>query len=349
MSDLFQRAHFAGLSEIPVKDVASAKAHGLFAAWATAFRHILESHDVLEVESEFTFPLINPDTHGTSQTFLEAGKIDGVLRCRRTGVVKVLEHKTTSDSIDSDSNYWPRLVMDGQSSKYILALVNRGREVSTALYDVIRKPAFRLSNVPILDEDGVKIVEDSDGNRVRTKDGKKWRQTGDSELGYVVKSRPETFEELAYRTFKEVSENQADYFAQREIPRSERDLVEYMDDAWSLSQQILWYRRKGLWPRNPSACTAFSTCEFFDLCSGRAEVDGIRFAVSKSHKELTITDGDKQLLTNSRLSALRKCARYHFLRYEQPTERVGEQEEALALGSLFHQAADVFLRHFITK
>ena len=346
---LFQRAEQAGRAEIPIVDVASAKAHGLFAAWVHAFRPVLESHDVLEVESEFTFPLLNPETHGTSQTFLEAGKIDGVLRCRRTGVVKVLEHKTTSDSIDSDSNYWPRLVMDSQASKYILALNQRNEWVSTALYDVVRKPGMRLSNIPILDSEGNKIVEDAAGNRIRTKDGKKWRQTGDSELGYVVKTRLEGFDELANRVYSEVSAYPQDYFAQKEIPRSDTDLVEYMNDAWSLSQQILWFRRKNLWPRNPSACTAFGTCEFFDLCAGRATVDGIRFAESSSHKELTLKEGEKQLLTNSRLSALRKCARYHFLRYEQPTERVGDQEEALKLGTHFHQAADVFLRHFISK
>lgn len=347
--ELFNAARLAGLAKVPVSDVASAKAHGLFAAWTTAIRGVLETHDVLEVESEFTFPLVNPDSNTASRTFVEAGKIDGVLRCRRTGTIKVLEHKTTSDSIEPDSNYWPRLVMDSQASKYILSLNARGMPVSLALYDVVRKPAYRLTQIPILDADGLKIVVDPSGNRVTTKDGKKWRQTGDTELGYVLQSRPETFDELADRTYQEVTRAPELYFCQREIPRSQMDLMEYMDDAWALAQQILYYRRQKLWPRNPSACTAYGTCEFFDLCANRATVDGIRYAESKAHKELSLQELEKDLLTNSRLSALRKCARYHFLRYEQPTERVGEPDEALALGSSFHHAAEEFLRHFINK
>ena len=345
----FITARTAGLAKIAITDAATAKAAGLFAMWAESFLPVLETHDILEVESEFSFPLLNPETEAPSRTFNEAGKIDGVLRCKRTGLLKVLEHKTTSDSVDSDSNYWGRLAMDSQCSKYILSLKQRGLDVRVALYDVVRKPAFRLGNTPILDADGIKIVLDASGQRVRTKDGKKWRQSPDTEAGHVLQTRPETLTELAERTHAEVRERPSEFFVQKEIPRSDADLLEYMQDAWALSQQILYFRRQGLWPRNPSACTAFGTCEFFDLCSGRATIDGVRFGPSKAHQELAVlneNDG-KQLLTNSRLSALRKCSRYHFLRYEQPTERIGEKDEALALGSAFHSAAEEFLRHYI--
>jgi hypothetical protein len=351
MSDQqFIKARASGVSKIAITDAATAKAVGLYAGWAESFLPVLRDHDILEVESEFSFPLLNPETEAPSRTFLEAGKIDGILRCKRTGLLKVLEHKTTSDSVDSDSNYWGRLTMDSQCSKYILSLRQRGLDVKVALYDVVRKPAFRLGNVPILDEEGLKIVLDGSGQRVRTKDGKKWRQSPDTEAGYAVSSRPETLTELAERTHAEVKDRPSEFFVQKEIPRSDSDLLEYMQDAWALSQQILYFRRQNLWPRNPSACTAFGTCEFFELCSGRATVDGIRYAASTAHQELSeLKEGEKQLLTNSRLSALRKCSRYHFLRYEQPTERVGEKDEALALGSAFHAAAEEFLRHYITK
>ena len=346
-SSKFTTAVSAGLEKCPLTDVASAKARGLFKGWVESFYPILESHDVLEVESEFAFPLLNPETESPSRTFVEAGKIDGVLRDRNTGVLKVLEHKTTSDSIDTDSNYWGRLGMDTQISKYILSLRSRGIDANTVVYDVVRKPGYKLGNIPILDENGLKVVVDAFGNRVTTKDGKKWRQTGDTELGYVVQSRPETFEELSSRTFAEISSRPEDYFAVREVGRTDSDLLEYMNDAWAQSQQILYFRNRNLWPRNPSACTAFGTCEFFDLCAGRETVDNIRFARGTKHAELESRETEKEFLTNSRLSALRKCSRYHFLRYEQPTRRLGEADEALALGSGFHAAAEEFLRHFV--
>jgi hypothetical protein len=346
-SPQFIAAVTAGLEKCPLTDVATAKARGLYKGWVESFYPILESHDVLEVESEFSFPLLNPETEAPSRTFLEAGKIDGVLRDKRTGVLKVLEHKTTSDSIDTDSNYWGRLGMDTQISKYILSLRNRGIDANTVVYDVVRKPGYKLGNIPILDENGLKIVVDGFGNRVTTKDGKKWRQTGDAELAYVVQSRPETFEELSSRTFAEISSRPEDYFAVREVGRTDSDLLEYMNDAWAQSQQILYFRNRNLWPRNPSACTAFGTCEFFDLCSGRATVDNIRFTSGTKHAELESRETEKEFLTNSRLSALRKCSRYHFLRYEQPTKRLGETDEALAIGSGFHSMAEEFLRHFV--
>jgi hypothetical protein len=346
----FTDAAGAGMETITITDAATAKAAALFLGWTRAFRPVLEEHDVLEVESEFSFPLLNPETEAPSKTFLEAGKIDGVLRHKTSGIVKVLEHKTTSESIEPDSSYWPRLVMDTQISKYLLSLRSRGMDANQVVYDVIHKPAYKLGSVPLLDEDGLKIVQDQFGNRITTKDGKKWRQTGDTELGYAVLSRPETPQELFDRTFSEISQRPDRYYVQRDIASSDADLLEYMNDAWSQSQQILWFRRRNLWPRNPSACTQFSTCEFFELCSGRSTVDGIRFAEKpEKHAELEMKETTKELLTNSRLTALRKCSRLHYLRYESPTVRVGEQDEALALGTAFHHAAETFLKHFVVS
>lgn len=352
MNELINQAVHAGLATFrqPLTSV-TARAYGLYRGWCIKIQPVLETHDVLEVESEFSFPLLNPETEAASKTFVEAGKIDGVLRCKTSGAYKVLEHKTTSDSIEPESDYWARLVMDTQISKYLLSLRQRGIDARTVVYDVVKKPAHRGTAIPILDEHGQKIVRDGAGVRVMTKDGKKWRQTGDVELGYVVESREETPDELSARVFAAVVAEPSAYYVQKEIPRSDTELLEYMSDAWAFSQQILHYRRQNIWPRNPSACTQFGTCEFFDLCAKRADVDGIRYrSKQKAHAELVMEkSGDLELLTNSRLSALRKCSRYHYLKYESPTERVGEESEALAIGTAFHHAAEAFLKVFVVS
>ncbi|MBE2178889.1 MAG: hypothetical protein IAE97_00250 [Chthoniobacterales bacterium] len=325
-----------------------AKSEALFLGWTEAFAPVLADHEVIEVESEFTYPLLNPETEAASRTFVEAGKIDGLLRHKASGRLRLLEHKTTGDGLEPDSDYWPKLAMDSQISGYILGLHHRGFEVNDVLYDVVRKPAHRPSNIPLLDDTGTKIVLDASGQRVRTKDGKKWRESADSALGYVLQTREETPVEYHRRVLGEMRENPAKYFVQKEIPRLDSDLLEYMQDAWAISQQVLYFRKAGLWPRNPSACTAFGTCEFFALCSGRASVDGVRFRPKqKAHSELETVPGELEFLTNSRKSALRKCSRYHFLRYEEPTEPVSEQEEALRIGTIFHALADLWLRTFI--
>lgn len=325
-----------------------AKSEALFVAWTEAFAPMLEEHDVLSVEEEFSFPLLNPETEAPSKSFVEAGKIDGVLRHKWSGQVKVLEHKTTSDKLGPESDYWARLVMNSQISKYILALLQQGRHVNSVLYDVIRKPAQRPAQTPLVDDCGVKVVLDANGHRVRTKDGKKWRETGDAAQGYVLQTREETPQEYHQRILSELRYEPASYFAQKEIPRTDTDLMEYMNDAWALSQQVLYFRRANLWPRNPDACTSFGTCEYFDLCAGRASVDGIRYDLRpRRHAELEIVEDGKEFLTNSRLSTLRQCARKHFLRYEQQVESVGPVDEALRTGTLFHMAAENYLKQFI--
>lgn len=291
---------------------ATAKAHAMFVGWVESFDFILSTHDVISVEEEFSFPLLNPETEAPSKTFVEAGKIDGILRCKSTGAIKVLEHKTTSENVDAGSDYWARLAMDGQISKYVLAAMQSGRDVRSVVYDVAKKPGIR----PLRAD----------------------------------KPNPETPEEFFTRCLSNIRENPSSFFIQREIPRSDSDLLEYCKDAWAQSQQILFYRRFNLWPRNTSACTAYGQCEFFDLCASRASVDGIRFdRKATKHAELGIAEQGKDFLTNSRLSALRKCARFHFLKYEEPTEKVGEQSEALRMGSAFHAGCEAYLKTFIGK
>jgi hypothetical protein len=328
-------------------DVAKARALilGYHNKWANKYRF----YRVIDVESEFCFPLLNPETEGRSQTFDEAGKIDAVLQHQDTGRYVVLEHKTTADDLDPASDYWARLTMDTQCSKYVLALRSRELEVGNLLYDVVHKPGSRPRNIPVLDEDEVKIVLDANGNRVRTKDGMKWRQSADTEAGYVLQTVLETPAQYGARLTAEIALEPDRYFAQKEVPRLDTDLLEYMADAWALSKQILEYRRAKLWPRNPAACSAFSKCEFFDLCTGRASVDGIRFRQSEKHRELLMEEGGRELLTNSRLTALHKCARYHFNRYEQPIEPCCEESEALRFGSLIHEAFEAYFNALKTQ
>lgn len=347
----------AGLSALPNKAEEKeayllAAARVVFEGWCEyAAPHILDRYNVISVEKEFSFPLENPDSSGRSKTFVEAGKIDGVLQEKTSGIYRVLEHKTTSGDLAPESDYWLRLRMDTQISKYLISLMAEGKEVDGVFYDVMKRPSLRIANVPLLDPDGLKIVHDANGQRVLKKDGKP-RQTADTELGYVLQSRPETPTEHGLRTAKKITEAPTDHYAQRDVTRLQSDLLEYMQDAWAVSQQILYFRNNNIWPRNPSACTEWGGCEFFQLCCGQASVDGTRFRKSTvTHPEL---EGDafasgKELLTNSRMGALRKCARYHFHRYESPIEPCEEKSEALRFGTLLHTAMEAALKTQIKK
>lgn len=303
------------------------------------WREVWPEYEILGVETEFQIPLINPETEAKSRSFNEAGKMDVRVRKRSTGERKVVEHKTTQDSVEPDSDYWDRLKIDTQVSKYFLAeSISYGEKINSVIYDVLRKPQQRPSDIPLLDENQVKIVCDLHGVRVKTADGKKWRQTGDAEKGWVLQTRPETPEEFETRLLSVLREDTKRFFAQVEVPRLDRDLLEFMHDEWATSQQILYFRQKGIWPRNPDACDQFGKCPMFELCAGRATVDGIRYRVrEKAHPELTIQPTDLELLTKTRTSALHRCTRLHKLQYEDRIERVETEEDTpLKFGTLIH-------------
>lgn len=321
---------------------------------------ILVEYDVLAVEHEFVFPLRNPETGAESRSFVEAGKMDLILRHRASGMVCVGEHKTTTDEIGPDGDYWFSLKLDTQVSKYCIGamIAYPDMDLGPVVYDVTRRPGQRPGSVPIVDEQEIKIVRNAAGERVKTKDGKKWRQTADSEKGYVLETRPETPAEYGERIAAAVAVDEGRHFQLRPVPRLQNDLEEYRKDAWATSKMLLHFRAHILWPRNKDACDQFGRCEYWRLCTGQAEVlpaDAGRFTGGyyrgeRQHAELTLPPEieGRQLLTNSRMSTLRACPRKHFLRYEEPVHLEAEKSEALRFGTAWHAKLEEFFKSRIT-
>lgn len=248
-----------------------------------------EPYEVLGVETEFYGPVRNPNTDKESRVWQLGGKLDVLLRDLRDGRKVFMEHKTSSEDIRQGTEYWRRLRMDGQISTYFEGSRALGHDVQACIYDVVKKPAQRQSEVPLTDESGVKIVVDGEGHRVRTKDGKKFRETADSKLGYVLRTRPETVEEYRARIGATVSEDLAAFFQRGEVVRLETEIHEGLLDTWVFAQLLRESIRLGRAPRNPDACVRFGrTCEFFDACTGAASInDPYRFRrETQMHPEL---------------------------------------------------------------
>lgn len=243
-----------------------------------------ETHDVVAVEREFRAAVINPETGAPSRTFVHGGKID-VLLGR-----KFVEHKTTSEDIGFGSVYWRTLTMDSQVSTYYAGSKSLGIDVDGCVYDVVKKPGLRPSQVPLVDEDGVKIVLDANGERVRIKSGKKWRETGDAGEGYVLQTRPETPDEFEARLMEEVAGNPDKYFQRGEVVRLEAEEREAALDVWQLTRAMREDELAGRHPRNSDACKRFGRmCDFFGVCCGEASLDDTsRFKrLDNVHQELS--------------------------------------------------------------
>lgn len=74
-----------------------------------------EDFEIVALERTFEGPIVNPVTGASSRTFTIAGKVDGIVRMRRTGDYYLLEHKTAAQL---DGSYLEKLWTDLQTSLY---------------------------------------------------------------------------------------------------------------------------------------------------------------------------------------------------------------------------------------
>lgn len=220
--------------------------------------------EYLAVERSFELPLVNPETGKATSLFNLAGKIDGIVKME-DGRQAVKETKLFGDDIGPDSELWRRMRIDHQVSLYMTAARQLGFPVDTVLYDVARKPTIKPSTIAITDELGAKIVLDQRGQRVRTAKGE-WRQTGDTNQGYVLQTRQMTADEWGEKLSNDIAERPDFYFQRVEVPRLDQDLSEYQSEIWEIQQTIRAAQKSGRWYRtvNKNSC---GFCPYFDICA----------------------------------------------------------------------------------
>lgn len=244
-------------------------------AMLAAYYNVWEDDPVKELHPEvlFSHPLEG------SRTFDVAGKIDGLgwvadgRRCK-------VEHKTTVDSLDADSDYWLKLRADLQIMQYVSAARNAGFVPEIIIYDVARKPGINpRESVVDVDEAGIPIIVDANGQRVLKKDGTP-RTSPDKEKGYVAQSHAETPDEYYTRLYNDIMERPSFYFARREVPVLDRDLEEFTCQRLELGKLILAFRqaekrvplKQMAWPRNVGMACRMG-CEHVNHCLNNIEAD----------------------------------------------------------------------------
>lgn len=297
----------------------------------------------LAVEVETDAPLLNPDTGAASRTFLLGGKLDAIARHIPTGDVLVVERKTSSEDLSPGSAYWKRLTLASQLSTYMALAKASGYEPRKILYDVLGKPGIRPCGVPIV-EDGARVVLDANGARVRTKDGKKWRETADSAQGYVLQTRPETVDEFRIRLRDVIVEKVDELFRRADVVRLADDERDAAFDAWQTAENIREGRKASRFPRNSDACIRYgSPCTFLPVCAREASLeDPTRYRrVENVHEELSGRKTRLPLLTNSEMSTHNACKRLHHLRYDLGYRALVDSDNQ-RFGSLVHNGLEAW-------
>ena len=233
-----------------------------------------------------------------SNTFDAAGKIDG-LGMLHDGRLAIVESKTTRENIAPDSDYWLRLRFNIQILQYVYAARKLGWNVEVIIYDVTRKPAIEPVQIPILDINGFKIVNDVNGNRIFKANGEP-RQSADKEKGYTLLTSLEQPDQFGRRLADDAEARPDFYFARREVPVLDDDLIEFNVNRVSISRTILGCRHEQkkvakpeqAWPRNSSTAFNCNNCEFSQFCLQNISVNPAKppagFQIGGIHSELEI-------------------------------------------------------------
>lgn len=236
---------------------------------AYAVRYPDEAFEVVEVEKEFTAEIRNPDTGRSSQTFVIAGKADGIVRM--DGELYLLEHKTAS-SITSD--YLDRLWTDTQIALYCHYLRELGYPIVGVIYNVLLKTRLKQREGETLDEYEARRAELAAKNKSGRSTAR--RQTPETDTGFRARladwhARPEAFH-------------------RERIYLSEDRMAMLTEEVWQITQQYLDAKRRGKWLLNTSHCFSFQrACEYLPYCQSgfSPNVRDNLYEVAPPHEELT--------------------------------------------------------------
>ncbi len=246
-------------------------ARAMMIGYATRYAH--EEFEVVALEKEFQGEIRNPDTGRPSQTFVMAGKVDGIVRI--AGELYLLEHKTAA-ALTGD--YLDRLWTDTQIALYSHYLRELGLPVVGVIYNVLLKTRLQQRSGETEAEFEQRRAELAAKNK-----------TGRSN---ARRQEPETDEEFQARLLDWYSQPTA--FHREKIYLSQDRLAMLQEEVWEITQQYLDARSRGKWLLNTSNCFSYQRpCEYLPYCqSGFSPlVRENMFEIVPPHEELSLAAG----------------------------------------------------------
>ena len=256
-----------------------------------------DEYETLATELDFKLPVINPRTGRALPNCKLVGKIDKLVR-NQNGVVMIMEHKTTSSSLNSDSTFWGNLRLNTQISMYVYAaqqmqlagdleiygLKATDPLIQECVFDGLRKPGIspkKLSQKDSLEFVGtglyygkkfeVDMPVDERGELCPTGhfgpthiDG----EEADIELGkkggsFTIRETPEMY---GMRLMTDMSERPEFYLGRREVSRTTQEIENFRKKIYSVYQTYKFMCRTETWSKDEDQCEATYACEYIGLC-----------------------------------------------------------------------------------
>ncbi len=253
-------------------------------------------YETLVTELEFKLPVINPRTGRTLPNCKLVGKIDKLVR-NRNGIAMIMEHKTTSSSLDSDSSFWGNLRLNTQISMYVYAAQKMQLDgdleiygikatdplIQDCVFDGLRKPG--ISPKKLSQKDSKVFLETGEYH------GKKFEVSGQDV--YIVEDWPPTFSSLivdgeeaeqefgtkpntfaihetpemyGMRLMTDMSERPEFYLGRREVSRTTQEIEEFQKKIYNVYQCYKFMCRTETWSKDEDQCEATYVCEYTGLC-----------------------------------------------------------------------------------
>lgn len=247
-------------------------ARAMFTGYAA--RYDSEDFEIVEVEKLFNSEIRNPDTGRPSQTFVMAGKVDGIVR--RPDGMYLLEHKTASSI---DASYLDKLWTDTQIALYSFHLRQLGYPIVGVIYNVLLKSRLKQK----AGESEAEFESRRAELAAKNKSGK----------STAKRQMPESDDEFQTRLAEWYARPEA--FHREHIYLSEDRLAMLQEEVWEITQQYLDARRRGKWLLNTSNCFSYQRpCEFLPYCQSgfNPNVAENLYEITLPHEELANADSD---------------------------------------------------------
>ncbi len=286
---------FATIEDLNTFEIERIKLRALVTAYD--LRWGSEPWEVLAVEVEFRYFLGDIEI---------GGKIDALVRDLNTGVVYVVEHKTSTADTTAGSPYWDRLVIDTQVSIYIDGATMLGHEIAGCVYDVLKRPQHEplLATPPesrkytvgkgckkcggsakageIEKGKGtysVAFASEVKVNQCEACAGTGWKLDKDGvpeapRLHTVQRDADETLEGFEERITGEIAERVDEFLSRGVVVRLASELPGVRQELLDTIESMRALDALGLHSPNHDACVrGRNVCPFFDACAGRQNIN----------------------------------------------------------------------------
>jgi hypothetical protein len=261
----------------------------------------VEQEKTITREQHFDLGLINPETGRALPGVKLVGKIDKIITTTG-GVLAIKEHKSTSSSLDSDSDYWGHLNLDTQTKLYLYAIRRMQKNgelapwgvketdplISTIKYDVMRKPTIKPKKLSQSDskkfvetgkyfnqvfdltyESVPKIVMDVVGGGLLI-DGVLAEVTpGAKEGTFAIRETPEMY---GARLLADIGERPEFYFRCVEMTRTDKEMEAFEYELFNIYRTMQNMIKTDHWFGNEHHCEAKYKCDYIGVCYNNVEI-----------------------------------------------------------------------------